>query len=115
MTEKSKRRKQASDSQWEVLRIERMTLSQDELAVYCGIPRSTYQRWIAGKTEAKLSIPQLKKLCQLLGIERIDELPDDFSLPSQSSDEDIFCPAKLPRHAEVKFSLQVIFALLHDD
>ena len=88
MTQRSKRRKQASDSQWEALRIERTTLSQDELAVYCGIPRATYQRWISGKTEAKLSIPQLKKLCQLLGIERIDELPDDFSPPNQSSDQD---------------------------
>ena len=87
MTEKSKRRKQASDSPLEALRIERTTLTQDELAVHCGIPRSTYQRWIAGKTEAKLSIPQLKKLCQLLGIERIDELPDDLSLPSELSDE----------------------------
>ncbi len=87
MTEKSKRRKQASDSPWEALRIERTTLTQDELAMYSGIPRSTYQRWLAGKTEAKLSIPQLKKLCQLLGIERIDELPDDFSPPNQSSEE----------------------------
>ncbi len=87
MTEKSKRRKQASDSPWEALRIERTTLTQDELAMYSGIPRSTYQRWLAGKTEAKLSIPQLKKLCQLLGIERIDELPDDLSLPSELSDE----------------------------
>lgn len=88
MTDRSKRRKQASGSQLEALRIERTTLSQDELAMYCGIPRATYQRWIAGKTEAKLSIPQLKKLCQLLGLERIDELPDDFGPPSQSSDED---------------------------
>lgn len=88
MTEKSKRRKQASDSPLEALRIERTTLSQDELAVYCGIPRATYQRWISGKTEAKLSIPQLKKLCQLLDIERIDELPDDFNPPNQSSEED---------------------------
>lgn len=87
MTERSKRRKQASDSAWEALRIERTTLTQDELAMYSGIPRSTYQRWLAGKTEAKLSIPQLKKLCQLLGIERIDELPDDFSPPNQLSDE----------------------------
>jgi transcriptional regulator with XRE-family HTH domain len=85
MTERSKRRKQASDSPLEALRIERTTLSQDELAVYCGIPRATYQRWIAGKTEAKLSISQLKKLCQLLGIERIDELPDDFSPPNELS------------------------------
>ncbi len=88
MTEKSKRRKQASDSPWDGLRIERTALTQDELAVHCGIPRATYQRWISGKTEAKLSVSQLKKLCQLLGIERIDELPDDFSPPNQSSDQD---------------------------
>jgi transcriptional regulator with XRE-family HTH domain len=87
MTERSKRHKQYSDSPLETLRIERTTLTQDELAVYSGIPRATYQRWIAGKTEAKLSIPQLKKLCQLLGIERIDELPNDLGSPSQSSDE----------------------------
>jgi transcriptional regulator with XRE-family HTH domain len=52
MTERSKRRKQASDSAWEALRIERTTLTQDELAMYSGIPRSTYQRWIAGNTAA---------------------------------------------------------------
>lgn len=87
MTEKIKRRKQLSDSQLEALRIERTTLSQDELAVYCGIPRATYQRWISGKTEAKLSIPQLKKLCKELGIERIDELPDDFGSVNQASND----------------------------
>ncbi len=88
MTERSKRHKQFSDSPLEALRLERTTLTQDELAVHCGIPRSTYQRWIAGKTEAKLSIPQLKKLCQLLGIERIDELPEEFGPVEKSSDED---------------------------
>ncbi|MGB3615515.1 MAG: helix-turn-helix transcriptional regulator [Elainellaceae cyanobacterium] len=60
----------------EVLRLERTALTQDELAVRCGIPRSTYQRWIAGRTEAKLSMAQLKALCLELGIERVDELPD---------------------------------------
>ncbi|MDG2614901.1 helix-turn-helix transcriptional regulator [Thermoleptolyngbya sichuanensis XZ-Cy5] len=63
----------------EALRLERTQLTQDELAIRCGIPRSTYQRWIAGKTEAKLSLLQLKALCRELGIERIDELPDDFA------------------------------------
>jgi transcriptional regulator with XRE-family HTH domain len=63
----------------EALRLERTQLTQDELAIRCGIPRSTYQRWIAGKTEAKLSLLQLKALCKELGIERIDELPDDFA------------------------------------
>ena len=62
----------------ETLRIERTELTQDELAMRCGIPRATYQRWIAGKTEPRLTLNQLKKLCQALKIERIDELPDDF-------------------------------------
>jgi transcriptional regulator with XRE-family HTH domain len=85
---KKDRRPQESESLIETLRIERTNLSQAEFAVQCGIPLRTYQRWIAGTTEAKLSIPQLKKLCQLLGIERINELPDDFSPPNQSSDQD---------------------------
>ncbi|MBD2230023.1 helix-turn-helix transcriptional regulator [Phormidium tenue] len=63
----------------EVLRLERTKLTQDELAVRCGIPRSTYQRWIAGKTEAKLSLAQLKALGQELGIERLEDIPDNFS------------------------------------
>jgi transcriptional regulator with XRE-family HTH domain len=63
----------------EALRLERTKLTQDELAVRCGIPRSTYQRWIAGKTEAKLSLAQLKALCRELGIERIQDIPDDFA------------------------------------
>lgn len=63
----------------EALRLERTQLTQDELAIRCGIPRSTYQRWIAGKTEAKLSLPQLKALCRELGIERVEDMPDQFA------------------------------------
>ncbi|NEP02107.1 MAG: helix-turn-helix transcriptional regulator [Symploca sp. SIO2E9] len=88
MTDKSKRQKQKSDSSLETLRIERTNFSQDELAVYCGIPRATYQRWISGKTEAKPTIRQLKLLCQYLGIERIDELPDDFGPVKETLDDD---------------------------
>jgi transcriptional regulator with XRE-family HTH domain len=77
---KQRRRKklQENESTLETLRLERTNFSQDELAVRCEIPRSTYQRWVSGKTEVRLSIPQLKLLCKELGIERIDELPDDF-------------------------------------
>jgi uncharacterized protein YfeS len=35
--------------------------------------------WIAGKTEAKLSLAQLKALSRELGLERIEDIPDDFS------------------------------------
>ncbi|OKH38340.1 transcriptional regulator [[Phormidium ambiguum] IAM M-71] len=75
---RTNKRKQESDSVLETLRIERTQLSQDELAAKCGIPRATYMRWIAGKTEARPTLPQLKKLCKELGINHIDELPDDF-------------------------------------
>jgi len=78
MVKRPKRQRQSSDSPIETLRIERTTLTQDELAIRCGIPRATFQRWIGGKTEARPSIPQLKLLCKELGIDRIDDLPDDF-------------------------------------
>jgi transcriptional regulator with XRE-family HTH domain len=78
MTEQDLLPEDSKISPIEALRMARTKLTQDELAVRCGIPRSTYQRWIAGKTEAKLSLTQLKALCRELGIERVDELPDDF-------------------------------------
>ncbi|AOY84629.2 MULTISPECIES: helix-turn-helix transcriptional regulator [Moorena] len=84
VTEKSKRRKHTSDSPLEALRIERTNLSQDELAIYCGIPRATYQRWVSGRTEARPTLRQLKLLCQRLGIEHIDQLPEEFGPPSSA-------------------------------
>ncbi|NER29477.1 MAG: helix-turn-helix transcriptional regulator [Symploca sp. SIO1C4] len=77
-----------SNSSLETLRIERTSFSQDELALYCEIPRTTYQRWISGKSEARPTIRQLKLLCQNLGIERIDELPDDFGSVKETLDDD---------------------------
>lgn len=50
---------------------------------------------ISGQTQAKLTLKQLKKMAKLLGIERIEDLPDDFAptlltLPSDVS-EDVDC------------------------
>lgn len=84
---RSKQRKQESDSPLEALRIERTNLNQDELAMRCGIPRATYQRWISGKTEAKLTVSQFKKICKELRITSIEELPDDLG-PQKSSTTD---------------------------
>lgn len=75
--DKSKKLKQESDSALDALRIERTDLTQHEFAMYCGIPPATYYRWITGKTEAKLTIPQMKKLCRLLNTS-LENLPDDF-------------------------------------
>lgn len=79
MTDAGQQPRQSKISPIEALRVERTKLTQDELAIRCGIPRSTYQRWISGKTEAKLSLSQLKALCQELGIEQVNELPNDFA------------------------------------
>ena len=78
MPDESNSQKHSKLSPIEVLRLERTQLTQDELAFRCGIPRSTYQRWMAGRTEAKLSLSQLKALCRELGIERVEEIPEYF-------------------------------------
>lgn len=74
--------KQESDSPMDALRIQRTSLTQHEFAMHCGIPPATYYRWITGKTEAKLSIPQTKKMCRLLGM-KLEELPDNFGPQTQ--------------------------------
>ena len=82
MAERKKR--QEGDSALETLRLTRTQLSQDELAFRCGIPRATYQRWISGQTEARLTLCQLKALCRELKIEKVEELPDKIS-PNKES------------------------------
>lgn len=76
---KKDRRPQESDSPIEELRIQRTNLSQAEFAVRCGIPLRTYQRWVSGKTEAKLTPQQWKALMQVLEIQSVDEIPDNFA------------------------------------
>jgi DNA-binding transcriptional regulator YiaG len=79
---KTDRRLEESESPIEILRIQRTKLSQIEFAVHCGIPPRTYQRWIAGKTEAKLSPRQWKRLMKILNL-TADEIPDDFGAIGQ--------------------------------
>ena len=76
---KKDRRPQESDSPIEELRIQRTNLSQAEFAVHCGIPLRTYQRWIAGATEAKLTPQQWKALMSVLSIQSVDEIPNNFA------------------------------------
>lgn len=54
---------------------ERLNLTQEELSRRCGIPLRTYQRWEAGETVARPTIPQVKALCRELGV-TVDELPN---------------------------------------
>ncbi len=81
---KKDKRPQESDSPLENLRIERTDLSQTEFAVRCGIPLRTYQRWVSGETDAKLTPRQWKTIMTLLRIS-IDQIPDDFGPLNRSS------------------------------
>jgi len=76
---KKDRRPQESDSPIEKLRIQRTNLSQAEFAVHCGIPLRTYQRWVTGATEAKLTPQQWKALMNVLKIESVSEIPKNFA------------------------------------
>jgi DNA-binding transcriptional regulator YiaG len=76
---KKDRRPQESDSPIEELRIQRTNLSQAEFAVHCGIPLRTYQRWVTGATEAKLTPQQWKALMNVLKIESVNEIPNNFA------------------------------------
>ncbi|MEO0375291.1 MAG: helix-turn-helix transcriptional regulator, partial [Cyanobacteria bacterium P01_A01_bin.17] len=76
---KKDRRPQESQSPIEALRIQRTELSQTEFAVKCGIPLRTYQRWISGQTEAKLTTLQWKMLMTILDIQSLEEIPDNFA------------------------------------
>ena len=73
----------------ETLRLERTHLNQDELAMRCGIPRATYQRWISGRTEARLTVMQFKKLCKELSIDKIEDLPDEFGPPNRIENTEV--------------------------
>ena len=80
--QKTSKLKEESDSPLDSLRIARTTLTQQEFAIHCGIPTTTYYRWITGRTEAKMSILQIKKMCRLLGM-KLEELPDNFGPQTQ--------------------------------
>ena len=81
------RRLLESDSAVEALRIERTNLLQEDFAKACGIPIRTYHRWIAGDTEAKLTLKQFKQMWQVLGFCSIADVPDDFA-SSQTDNQD---------------------------
>jgi DNA-binding transcriptional regulator YiaG len=74
---KKDRRPQDRESPIEALRIERTNLSQAEFAVHCGVPLRTYQRWVSGETEAKLTPQQWKALMELLKLQ-VNEIPNNF-------------------------------------
>jgi Predicted transcriptional regulators len=57
---------------------ERVGLSQEGLARLIGVSSKTISNWERGIGAASLTVPQMKALCEALGVS-LEELPDDFS------------------------------------
>jgi transcriptional regulator with XRE-family HTH domain len=57
---------------------EQAALSQEGLARVIGVSGKTVSNWERGMSVASLTVPQMKALCNALGV-TLDELPDDFS------------------------------------
>jgi transcriptional regulator with XRE-family HTH domain len=57
---------------------ERAGLSQEALARLLDVSSKTVSNWERGISIASLTVPQMKALCDALGIE-LNELPNDFS------------------------------------
>jgi transcriptional regulator with XRE-family HTH domain len=57
---------------------ERVGLSQEGLARLIGVSSKTISNWERGIGAASLTVPQMKALCDALGV-TLEELPDDFS------------------------------------
>ncbi|WP_231663993.1 helix-turn-helix transcriptional regulator [Pseudanabaena sp. 'Roaring Creek'] len=53
--------------------------SQQDLAKAVGVSRQTISNWENGREEPKLKLWQYKALCKTLGVNSIDELPDNFA------------------------------------
>ena len=70
---------QLSFSQWFLIKRRSQDLSQDEIAKTLGVSKQTISNWEREVTIPTLTIPQIKKLCQLL-----DCGLDDFPNPQDS-------------------------------
>jgi transcriptional regulator with XRE-family HTH domain len=56
----------------------RAGLSQEALARILDVSGKTVSNWERGMSVASLTVPQMKALCDALGV-TLSELPDDFS------------------------------------
>jgi putative transcriptional regulator len=51
---------------------------QKDIAEHLGLSEQTVSNWMTGRTEAKLSLSEWKKLALYLGC-RLEDLPDSFA------------------------------------
>jgi putative transcriptional regulator len=57
---------------------EHVGLTQEGLARLIGVSSKTVSNWERGIGAASLTVPQMKALCEALGV-ALNDLPDDFS------------------------------------
>ncbi|NET36887.1 MAG: helix-turn-helix transcriptional regulator [Cyanothece sp. SIO1E1] len=56
---------------------EKLGLTQKQVAEAVGVTEQTIRNWEHGKVVPKLSVPQMKRLCEVLRLP-IEEVPDYF-------------------------------------
>lgn len=56
---------------------EELGLTQKEVADALGVTEQTVRNWEHGRSIAKLTVPQMKRLCALVR-KPIEEIPDNF-------------------------------------
>jgi DNA-binding XRE family transcriptional regulator len=64
------------ESPLEVLRI-KAGVTQEAVSEALGVTDHSYRNWVKGRSEAKLTIRQVKSLCEILRCQ-LKDLPDDF-------------------------------------
>jgi DNA-binding XRE family transcriptional regulator len=64
------------ESPLEVLRM-KAGVTQEAISDALGVTDHSYRNWVKGRSEAKLTIRQVKALCRILNCS-LEDLPDDF-------------------------------------
>jgi DNA-binding XRE family transcriptional regulator len=73
-------------------------MTQQELADELGVSSTTIRNWESGRAVPNLTIPQVKKLCQVLEV-NLEDLPDDFG-PQPIHDSSPFAKTRKITEAE---------------
>jgi transcriptional regulator with XRE-family HTH domain len=60
-------------------------LTQQEFADRFGVRRETVSNWLTGKTTARFTPGEMRKLCEVLG-KSFEELPDNLGPSSQDKE-----------------------------